>query len=262
MSSAFIISLLLIGCILASVSYYVARKRNLMAIVDLNWTAGLGLSTLILFLVADNTSLRTFAVLALSLCWAGRISYYLFKDRVLTGHEDSRYANLKKHWGEREGLYFYGLFLFQIPLVALFSIPLWIAYTNPSPWQFTDILGILIGITALLGEATADKQLAAFRNNPENRGKVCQTGLWRYSRHPNYFFEWLHWCAYVVFAWGAPSLGWTLLGPLLMYTFLRWITGVPHIERQSIASRGEAYKHYQQTTNTFWPWKPRKAHSK
>jgi steroid 5-alpha reductase family enzyme len=82
--------------------------------------------------------------------------------------------------------------------------------------------------------------------------------LWKYSRHPNYFFEWLHWCAYAVWAIGAAAWPLTLLGPVLMYLFLRYLTGIPHTERRSLASRGDAYREYQSTTNMFWPWIPRK----
>ena len=111
------------------------------------------------------------------------------------------------------------------------------------------------------GESIADAQLARFRSQPASRGKVCEAGLWRYSRHPNYFFEWLHWWAYVMFAIGA-SHWWIalLLGPVLMLIFLLKITGIPHTEARALESRGQAYRQYQRTTSVSVPW-PRRSRS-
>ena len=129
---------------------------------------------------------------------------------------------------------------------------------NPQPvWTWTDTLAVLIGISAMLGEWIADRQLAAFRANPKNKGGVCKDRLWRYSRHPNYFFEWLHWFAYLAFAVGSSSVGFALVGPIAMFIFLRFLTGVPYAEMSSLKSRGEAYRQYQSSTNAFFPWIPR-----
>jgi steroid 5-alpha reductase family enzyme len=103
------------------------------------------------------------------------------------------------------------------------------------------------------GEWLADLQLARFRANPENCGKVCQRGLWNYSRHPNYFFEWLHWFAYVALSIGAPAGVISLVGPVAMLLFLLFLTGIPHVEREAAAKRGEAYRQYQQTTSMLIP---------
>ena len=104
----------------------------------------------------------------------------------------------------------------------------------------------------------ADRQLSAFRMNPANRGQVCRQGMWRYSRHPNYFCEWLHWWAYVLLAVGAAG-GWlNVLGPVLMLYFLHKVTGIPPTEAQALKNRGEAYREYQRTTSIFFPWPPKK----
>jgi steroid 5-alpha reductase family enzyme len=117
---------------------------------------------------------------------------------------------------------------------------------------------LAIGVLSIAGESLADWQLSRFRSQAANRGQVCNHGLWRYSRHPNYFFEWLHWWAYVCFAisnwpWGCL----TLLGPLTMWYLITRVTGIPPTEAQSLKSRGEAYRRYQQTTSPFFPWFPR-----
>ena len=103
------------------------------------------------------------------------------------------------------------------------------------------------------------RQLAAFRAQPSNRGRTCRSGLWRYSRHPNYFFEWLHWFAYVALAVGSPVswLAWS--GPVVMYLFLRYISGIPFTEANALRSRGDDYREYQRTTPMLFPWFPRKS---
>ena len=118
--------------------------------------------------------------------------------------------------------------------------------------------GFILWLVALGGETLADRQLAGFKADPSNRGKVCRTGLWRSSRHPNYFFEWLVWVSLFVVALPAPW-GWiTIFAPALMLFFLLRVTGIPYTEQQSLRSKGDAYRAYQRTTNAFFPWFPKK----
>jgi steroid 5-alpha reductase family enzyme len=110
-------------------------------------------------------------------------------------------------------------------------------------------------LVAVAGEAIADAQLASFKRNPGDEGRVCDTGLWRYSRHPNYFFEWLVWVAYFVFALASPW-GWiAAIGPASILFLLLRITGIPLTEQQAVRSKGDAYRRYQQTTSAFVPWR-------
>ena len=255
---SFWISFFCIGFSVASAAYLIARRLKLMAIIDTIWTAGLGLSALVYHSVAELESIRSWVVLLLIFLWSFRLSFHLFKDRVFVGHEDPRYKALAKHWGSQSAQNFFILFLAQIVFIALFLLPVSIAMENPQPdWAWTDTLGVLIGISAMLGEWTADRQLATFRSNPLNKGSVCQDRLWRYSRHPNYFFEWLHWFAYLTFAVGSPLIWFALVGPIAMFIFLRFLTGVPYAEMSSLKTRGEAYRRYQSSTNAFFPWIPR-----
>ena len=255
---SFWISFFCIGIFVATAAYQIARKLKLMAIVDTIWTAGLGISALIYHTVAGLESIRSWAVLLVIFLWSFRLSFHLFRDRVFTGHEDPRYKALAEHWGAKSARNFYFLFLAQIIFIALFLFPVSIAMQNPQPvWTWTDTLAVLIGISAMSGEWIADRQLAAFRANPKNKGGVCKDRLWRYSRHPNYFFEWLHWFAYLAFAVGSSSVGFALVGPISMFIFLRFLTGVPYAEMSSLKSRGEAYRQYQSSTNAFFPWIPR-----
>lgn len=252
-------SFFVVGFTVASAAYLLARRLRLMAIVDTIWTVGLGLSALIYHTVAGLDTARSWIVLLIIGIWSFRLSFHLLSDRVLRGHEDPRYQALGAHWGDQAPRNFYFLFLIQIPFIALFLYPVALAMQNDAGgWLWTDTLAVLIALVAMAGEGIADKQLARFRSDPANKGGVCQDGLWRYSRHPNYFFEWLHWFCYVAFAWSGGGAWPALIGPLAMYIFLRFLTGVPHAERSSLKSRGEAYQRYQATTNAFFPWIPRK----
>lgn len=140
-------------------------------------------------------------------------------------------------------------------LDVLLSLPfLVLAFDSTSSWRATEILGLVVWAVALLGEGVADRQLKAFKRDPAHRGQVCQVGLWNYSRHPNYFFEWLIWVAYALMAWGAPYGPVGLLSPLLMLFFLYKVTGIPATEAQAIRTKGDAYRQYQATTSPFIPW--------
>lgn len=157
----------------------------------------------------------------------------------------------------------FGYFQLQAVAVCLFSYPPLLVMQNPRPaFSLWELLGVILWAVAVTGEAIADRQLATFRRQPWNKDRVCRTGLWRYSRHPNYFFEWLHWWSYVVMALALPAgNGWaTLIGPLIMGWALVKVTAIPLAESQALASRGDEYRLYQETTSAFFPWPPRRDH--
>jgi steroid 5-alpha reductase family enzyme len=231
------------------------RHRNNAGIVDVLWAAGLALSAVFNGLFGPGAPAPRLLVAMLGGVWGARLAAHLWI-RVRTEPEDGRYRALRAHWGPGQ-LKWFGLFQFQAMLIALFSIPFAAAAANPAThfaW-----LAIAVGVwnVSVLGESRADHQLARFRAIPANRGKTCRAGLWRYSRHPNYFFEWLHWFSYVALSIGAHSLWICLSGPALMYVFLRWISGVPYTEAQALRTRGEDYRQYQRTTSVLIPWWPR-----
>lgn len=257
----FWIGLFVVGFSCAFAVYLVALSIRLMAVVDLIWTAGLGLSVLAYLLVMDSLTIRACVIAFIVVLWSSRLSFHLLKDRIWAGKEDSRYAHLLEYWGNSAKRNFFVLFLFQVVLVALFFWPISVAIdADVASWTWADTLGVIIALVALTGESAADRQLAHFRAQSKNKTAVCRDGLWRYSRHPNYFFEWLHWWAYVAFALST-SWWWALVGPAGMYLFLRYLTGIPHAERSSLKSRGEAYRSYQESTNVFFPWIPHERQS-
>ncbi len=240
-----------------SLLWLLQRRTGDAGIVDVAWGMGVGLLSLFFVLGSDEGNLTRRIIMAtLSLVWALRLSGYILW-RVFTMTEDGRYQTLKKGWGAAAQAKLFWFFQFQAIGSLLFALPMLIAARGTSPLGLFDILGICIWIVAMTGEFIADLQLAQFRADPENQGQVCCTGLWKYSRHPNYFFEWLHWWTYVGLAMAAPW-GWvTLLGPLLMLHFILNVTGIPPTESQALKSRGDAYREYQRTTSAFFPWPPK-----
>lgn len=237
-----------------------AVRRTNAGWVDFGWSAGMFLSTgvMLLTMPLHPRALAAFSILGF---WSGRLAWHILSDRLLGDRaEDTRYQNLRRHWGQAANRKFFWFFVAQALLVGLFMLPAWAVAGRRDPFPgLWDLIGIFVAFAAIAGEALADRQLAAFRRDPINKGKVCQRGLWRYSRHPNYFFEWLHWSGYVLMGMAVPVFFFTLTGPILMYVFLRYVTGVPHAERQSLLSRGDAYRDYQQSTPVFFPWIPRKS---
>ena len=234
------------------------RMRN-ASIADVGWC--MGLITVVLWYATQATGEieRKIVVAILVALYAGRLGFYILLNRVIGKQEDARYRRLRELWGESEGLKMFAYFQLQALAVAGFSLPFLVLIQNPRPpFALIELAGLLIWIVAITGEAVADWQLAQFRSKSWNRDRVCRDGLWYCSRHPNYFFEWLHWWAYVVMAIGTPGWLLTWIGPVAMGWALVKVTGIPLAEAQALASRGEEYRIYQQTTNAFLPWWPKR----
>lgn len=228
------------------------RRTGDAGVVDIAWAAGVGGLAVLYALLSTGTFERRMILIGVVGVWAARLAYYIYQ-RVKSMPEDGRYQTMKAEWGAEASARMFRFYQMQGVAVVLFATPILIAAVNPSPLSWLDAMGALLGVVAIIGESLADSQLSKFRSNPDNKGKVCETGLWKYSRHPNYFFEWLHWWAYVLLAISYPW-GWlTLIGPVTMWYFITQVTGIPPTEAQAIKSRGEAYRHYQRTTNAFFP---------
>lgn len=237
----------------------VQRRTSDAGIVDVGWAALLGALAVLYAAVLDGgLPARRWLVAAVAGAWSARLAGYLLVDRVVGGEEDGRYQALRAHWGERAQPWFFAFFQAQALLAAILSVEFVLVMLHPAGGlRVWDGLGAAIVLGSVVGETVADRQLARFRSDPANRGRTCRQGLWRYSRHPNYFFEWLHWLAYPVFAIGAPWWWATLFAPALMYVFIRYLTGIPATERHALESRGDDYRRYQATTNALVPWFPR-----
>jgi len=246
-----------IGVITMAVAYLAARRRRDIGWVDMGWASGVILAAITVAGMAGGNGWRRTLVAAMAVLWGLRLAAHMLK-RLLSQREDSRYVVLREYWGERTRIYLPLVFAAEALLVPLFALPLIAAMQLDGGLGVRDWLALLVWAMAVAGEGVADAQLARFRSAPRNRGKTFRQGLWRYSRHPNYFFEWVHWWAYVVMTAGTIWFWPALLGPFVMGVFLLKLTGIPHAERQALAHRGEDYAAYQRTTNAFFPWFPRK----
>jgi steroid 5-alpha reductase family enzyme len=227
--------------------------------VDAAWAAAIGLIALCAAAIGSGAPVQRATAGLLGGIWSARLCWHLVRHRLL-GHrgEDGRYRALREHWGRRADWHFAWFYQAQAAAAFGFGLPfLWLAdhaAASLSPLQWSGIA--LFGL-AQWAEARADLQLARHRADPELRGRTCRRGWWRYSRHPNYFFEWLSWCGIAMVV--APAAGWlAALQPAAMFVLVRFVSGVPYAELQALKSRGEDYRRYQATTNTFVPWLERR----
>jgi steroid 5-alpha reductase family enzyme len=218
--------------------------------VDVFWTFGLGVAGAALALTVAP---RGHLVAAIIATWAVRLGTHIFR-RTRGAPEDSRYAHFRREWGNHFEPRMFLFLQIQAAAAILLLIPLYCAATAPTQQGWRDVLALAIIAAAILGEGLADAQLQRFRNDPANHGKVCETGLWRWSRHPNYFFEWLHWLAYPMLAFGSGWFWPALIGPVLMYWLLAHVSGVPPLEAQMLRSRGDLYRDYQRRVRAFFPF--------
>ncbi|MGB8634956.1 MAG: DUF1295 domain-containing protein [Rhodanobacteraceae bacterium] len=245
----------LLAALMMLAGWWWQRRNDNAGIVDVLWASGLAGAALLLALLGDGA---WWPRMLLAVCgggWAARLAWHL-RDRVFSEAEDGRYRHLRRHWQGNQGKFLL-FFQFQAALIVLFALPFVAVASNTRVEPAWLVAGFLIWAASVLGESIADRQLARFRQQPGNKGKTCDGGLWRYSRHPNYFFEWLHWFAYVAMAVGAPLAWLAWCGPVIMYVFLRWISGIPFTEEQSLRSRGESYRDYQRRTPMLIPWFPK-----
>jgi len=249
--------------ILMAFAWVVQQRSGNSGWVDTIWTFAVGLvgaGAALWPIGGANPNARQWLVAALVAIWSLRLGMHIaIRTAAIT--DDPRYAAFATQWGANSAR---RMFLF-LQNQAFGSIPLvfaiFVAARFPGETlRWRDYLGALILLTGIAGEALADAQLKSFRANPANSGRVCDIGLWRWSRHPNYFFEWFCWLAYPVVAlsfaypWGIA----TLLAPVFMYWILVYVTGIPPLEEQMLRSRGERYRDYQSRTSKFFPLPPQK----
>jgi steroid 5-alpha reductase family enzyme len=257
---ALALHLLLIGTGLVAAMMFLIWLIHLVirnaGIVDAGWALGLivlaGLAAV--FSPESAASTRVWGLMGMVTLWGIRLAIHIVM-RMEAGPEDPRYTQIRREWKTSIPLKFLGFFELQALLDVVLSLPFFAVALDPSP-RISPLcyVGGAIWACAVLGETVADAQLAHFKRQPANRGKVCRMGLWNYSRHPNYFFEWLVWVAWALYALPSPGGYVGLIGPVLMFYFLFRVTGIPATEAQALRSRGDAYREYQETTNAFVPW--------
>ncbi len=235
------------------------KKTGRAGFVDVAWSLGTSALAIGFCVVGSGLQERRLILGVLMGLWGMRLTVHLW-NRLSREKEDGRYESYRKEKGQKAADRFYMIFFqMQAVFALIFASPILVAAYTPedAELQTLDYIGIGIWVLALLGESIADRQLENFRKNPENRGEVCRVGLWAWSRHPNYFFEWLHWFAYVAIGWHGEWRYLTLFGPIAMLLFLFKFTGIPITEKQALRSRGEKYEKYQREVSVFFPLPPK-----
>ncbi len=251
----------LAACVaLFAACFAIARRMDNYGIVDIVWSYAFGPVALIYAALADGWAPRRWLVAALVTAWALRLGTHLYR-RVMSHHpeEDGRYQEMRTRWAPNFGREMFKFYQLQAVSVVILATPFLLATGRDKPSLTPlDWAALTLFVLAIAGEALADAQLSAFKKDPANRGKVCDAGLWGWSRHPNYFFVWLTWVSFALFALPA-AWGWLgLIAPAAILYLLLFVTGIPMTEEQSIRSRGDAYRDYQKRVSTFVPLPPKK----
>lgn len=235
-----ILSLVIMVVALGAASV-VAEKTNQSGFIDGIWALATGAATLVLILSLPDIHGRPLVVAVLVAIWAARLGRHLVTRTRQSGSDDPRYAELRRAWGEDAPR---RLFIFlQMQALAgwLLALAAAAAAARAGGRDWQDVLGLLIIVIALIGEWQSDRTLSAFRR--DNKGQVCDHGLWGWSRHPNYFFEWLFWIGIAIIGVGGLNLrtGLVLIAPVSIYWLLVHVSGIPPLERHMLESRGEAF---------------------
>lgn len=242
-------------CILFAGLYCLARAIDNFGIVDIAWSYSFVVLALIYTAFGSGWPERKALIGAMASIWGLRLGTHLLI-RIARKHpeEDGRYRRLRTDWAGSFQLKMAGFFQMQALSVVILGYPFLAICSNPEPGlKPQEWAGAALWLAAISGEALADAQLSSFKRAKANAGLVCDAGLWRYSRHPNYFFEWLIWVAYFILACASPW-GWpAILSPACILYLLLRVTGIPATEEQSLRSKGDAYRRYQERTSAFIP---------
>lgn len=238
-----------------AIGWGVCRRINNYGFLDVIWSLSLAVLAPVYAVWGTGAAPRRLAFALAGAFWSLRLGSYI-AIRVTRHHplEDKRYRTLREKWPTPGRFLLF--FELQALIAVLFSLPFWLACFNSRPTlSALELIGLTVAVLATLGEWTADWQAQRFkRSHPD---QVMDVGLWRYSRHPNYFCESLVWWGFFAAALGSPWGSLTIVCPLLMLYLLLNVTGIALTEKHSLESRGAAYRHYQRTTSRFVPWFPR-----
>jgi steroid 5-alpha reductase family enzyme len=253
----FVLGWAVAGTLLAGL-YLLQRRTGDATAVDAGWAASLVLIAIVYAVFAPGKVEHRALIATMVVLENLRLAVVVLR-RVGNG-EDSRYQELRSRWRARgrEQVSFAVFYQAQAALAAILSGPILLAsFNRHDGLALVEWVGAALWLVAATGERTADRQLARFKADPANRGTTLRSGLWRYSRHPNYFFQWLTWCAYALVALAAPW-GWIgLYAPALILCLIVFVTGIPPSEQAALRSRGDDFRRYQRETSAFIPWFPR-----
>jgi len=261
-----VIPLLILGLVfmaaVMALAWLVQKLSGNAGWVDVAWTLGTG-ATGVGFALIPAPGLpvnqRQIVIAILAAIWSLRLALHIVM-RVAHGPEDARYKNLRRDWGAAFHTRMFWFLQAQAACTLVLALAILLAARNPaSDLRPLDLLGIIVMAVAVLGERAADRQLARFKAAGGSRKRICDTGLWGWSRHPNYFFEWLGWLSYPLMALGLGyAWGWAAFAaPALMYVILVHGTGIPTVEAQMLRTRGAVFRRYRARVSAFFPLPPR-----
>ncbi len=245
-----------VALLLALVWVFQLKSHN-ANLVDPVWSWSLG--GLAVFFAAFGSAPFVLRVMLAVLAglWGLRLGTHLF----IRNHgkpEDARYTRFREQWGTKADRNLFWFFQIQTLFAALLSLPfIIVAWRDDLPPTWAIAAALVVWIVSVAGEAVSDAELARFKKSETNKGRVCREGLWRYSRHPNYFFECLHWFTYLLLAIGSPWWWVGLIAPAVMAFLLLRLSGIP-ITEAHLAKTRPAYAEYMRTTSAFIPWFPKK----
>ncbi len=236
--------------------YLWAYKIKNGGVVDIFWAFNFSFIAILLYFLGDGLLQRKILICTMILIWSLRLGIYLLIRVGSKLHEEEgRYKKMREEWGSSVNSKLFFFFQAQALSNIYLAIPFFIiTFNKKAELSILEYAGAAVWAISILGEGIADAQLKNFKKNPANKGKVCDVGLWNYSRHPNYFFESMIWIGYFLVCLNA-EYGWIgIISPLTIILLLFRVTGIPLTEQQSIRSKGDLYKEYQRTTSMFVPW--------
>jgi steroid 5-alpha reductase family enzyme len=241
-------------------AWYLQQRTGNSGWVDVTWSLGVGGIAAIAAvwpLGFEWPHWRQLIVAVLAASWCLRLGVHI-TGRTRSSTDDPRYRNLITQWGRAAPRRMFWFLQSQAGVGIILALSIVVAAHNPDPnLRIQDLIGLVILLAAIVGESIADHQLRAFKTDPANRKALCDIGLWRWSRHPNYFFEWSSWLAYPIIAIdfaGQNPFGWlALAAPVCMYWVLVHVSGIPPLEDHMLRSRGDAFRAYQKRTRAFFP---------
>jgi steroid 5-alpha reductase family enzyme len=230
------------------------------SIVDPMWGTGLVLANWFSFLLTpDGYPLRKWLISILVTVWGLRLSIHLLRRNWGKG-EDYRYREWREQAGDRWWWYsYFKVFLIQGAVMCVLAAPFVAVHSSPAPTALTliDLLAVPLWGLGFFFETVGDWQLSRFLANPANKGKLLRTGLWRYTRHPNYFGESVMWWGHYAVALSVPNGVWTIVSPMLITFLLLRVSGVTLLEK-TMKETTPGYREYVESTSAFVPWFPRK----
>ena len=242
--------------------WLIAQRTKNAGIVDVGWAASFTLVVGLFAVTAEAPRAGYLPIGVIVVAWSTRLASYLVSRGAATGTEEGRYHDLRSRWGLHASRRFFGFFQAQAALTALLSTAFVVPFvTAPGDGGGSIallVIGAVIAVTGVVGESLADAQLARWKREPANRGRVCDVGLWGWSRHPNYFFEWCVWIGYAFYGIAfAPAGLIAIVGQGVIFASIWGVTGIPPTEAQSLRSKGTKYRDYQERVSKFVPLPPK-----